>query len=220
MERFVFVSRLTVAFVPSDSLSVVCKTVRIFAYSSTYARAVKQKVWNEAKNREQDWGKNLRACEARARKTLTPRITDFFTDFEKKTDCFAVSIEWAITSAVSVKIVKESALLLAVMFFHFIALISGACNTSSVKHLWNFGVFSLFQTSRDHVTSLEQTVVPHHDYFSAQFLLQFSAQSIYHVTVSSSVIDSFGILWNTGPQNNLQIKTTDSASRKQRTSRS
>ena len=26
----------------------------------------------------------LRACEARARKTLTPRFTDFFTDFEKK----------------------------------------------------------------------------------------------------------------------------------------
>ena len=50
-----------------------------------YARAVKQKVWNEAENRE--------ACEARAlgaRKTLTPRFTDFFTDFEKKPDCFAV----------------------------------------------------------------------------------------------------------------------------------
>ena len=28
--------------------------------------------------------------ERRARKTLTPRFTDFFTDFEKKTDCFAV----------------------------------------------------------------------------------------------------------------------------------
>ena len=37
--------------------------------------------------------KALRACEARAlraRTTLTPRFTDFFTDFEKKTDCFAV----------------------------------------------------------------------------------------------------------------------------------
>ena len=35
----------------------------------------------------------LPACEARAlraRKTLTPRFTDFFTDFEKKPDCFAV----------------------------------------------------------------------------------------------------------------------------------
>ena len=47
---------LAVAFGPSDSVSVDCKTVRIFAYSSTYARAVKQKVWNEAKN-ESETGK-------------------------------------------------------------------------------------------------------------------------------------------------------------------
>ena len=72
-----------------------------------YGRAVKQKVWNEAENRERDWGETLkirffslashalRACEARAlraRKTLTPRFTDFFTDFEGKTDCFAVHL--------------------------------------------------------------------------------------------------------------------------------
>ena len=55
-----------------------------------YARAVKQKVWNEAENRERDWGETLSACEARARKSLTPRFTDFFTDFEKKSDCFSV----------------------------------------------------------------------------------------------------------------------------------
>ena len=74
-----------------------------------YTRAVKQKVWNEAENRERDWGETLkiqflsharRACEARAvravraRKTLTSRFTDFFTDFEEKTDCFAVSCTW------------------------------------------------------------------------------------------------------------------------------
>ena len=58
---------------------VDCKTVRIFAYSGSSERAVKQKVWNEAENRERDWGE-----------TFTPRFTDFFTDFEKKTDCFAV----------------------------------------------------------------------------------------------------------------------------------
>ena len=73
-----------------------------------YAWAVKQKVWNEAENRERDWGETLKntfflsrltrptgvwACEARAvcaHKTLTPRVTDFFTDFEEKNDCFAV----------------------------------------------------------------------------------------------------------------------------------
>ena len=35
-----------------------------------YVRAVKQKVWNDADNRE--------------RETLTPRFTDFFSHFEKK----------------------------------------------------------------------------------------------------------------------------------------
>ena len=54
-----------------------CKTVRIFAYSSTREQS------NEAENRP--YGR-VRL----ARKTLTPRFTDFFTDVEKKTDCFAV----------------------------------------------------------------------------------------------------------------------------------
>ena len=52
-----------------------CKTVRIFAYSST--RAVKQ-------------GGGGGGGVGLARKTITPRFTDFFTDFEKKTNCFAV----------------------------------------------------------------------------------------------------------------------------------
>ena len=63
-------------------------------------------VWNEAEDRERDWGETLkmrgekmengqsvfflRACEARARKTLTPQFAVFFTELEKKTDCFAV----------------------------------------------------------------------------------------------------------------------------------
>ena len=62
-----------------------------------YARAVKQKVSNEAENRERDWGETLRACETRApraRKTLTPRFTDFFTDFEKKRTTVLQSTMW------------------------------------------------------------------------------------------------------------------------------
>ena len=58
-------------------------------------------MWNEAENRERDWGETLKTrfflsahkCEARAvraGKALTPRFTDFFTDFEEKTACFAV----------------------------------------------------------------------------------------------------------------------------------
>ena len=58
-------------------------------------------MWNEAENRERDWGETLKirfflsrltreARAVRAHKTLTPRVTDFFTDLEDKTDCFAV----------------------------------------------------------------------------------------------------------------------------------
>ena len=58
---------------------------------------------SQIKGLERDWGETLkiRACEARAvraRKTLTSRFTDFFTDFEKekKTDCFAVYLTWGV----------------------------------------------------------------------------------------------------------------------------
>ena len=37
-------------------------------------------------------GKARELRELRARKTITPRFTDFFTDFEKKNDFFAVLI--------------------------------------------------------------------------------------------------------------------------------
>ena len=73
-----------------------------------YARAVKQKAGARLKT-ESETGEGrcflffffslashaLRACEAcalRAHTTLTPRFIDFFTDFEKKTDCFAVQV--------------------------------------------------------------------------------------------------------------------------------
>ena len=64
-----------------------CKTVRIFAYSSTREQS------NKRCGTRLKTESALPACEARAvraHKTLTPRVTDFFTDFEEKTDCFAV----------------------------------------------------------------------------------------------------------------------------------
>ena len=57
-----------------------------------YARAVKQKVWNEVENRERDWGEITLKIpfffSLRALKTLTTRFTNFFTDFEKKNRLF------------------------------------------------------------------------------------------------------------------------------------
>ena len=66
-----------------------CKTVRTCVFK--YARAVKQKVWNEAENRERDWGETLkiRFFFSLASHALRDS-SDFFTDFEKKTDGFAV----------------------------------------------------------------------------------------------------------------------------------
>ena len=44
-----------------------------------------------------------------ARTTLTPHFTDFFTDFEKKTDCFAVYSEaWLNASSPYLNIIKEA----------------------------------------------------------------------------------------------------------------
>ena len=61
---------------------VDCKTVRIFAYSSTREQSNKR-----SRTRLKTEGERLARF---AVKTLTPRFTDFLTDFEKKTDCFAV----------------------------------------------------------------------------------------------------------------------------------
>ena len=73
--------------------AIDCKTVRIFAYSSTREQSNKRSGMRLKTESETLASHARRACEARAlraRKILTPRFTDFFTDFGKKTDCFAV----------------------------------------------------------------------------------------------------------------------------------
>ena len=66
------------------------KTVHIFAYSSTRERSNKRSR-TRLKQRARLGRDALQACEAhalRARKTLTPRFSDFFTDFVKKNRLF------------------------------------------------------------------------------------------------------------------------------------
>ena len=65
-----------------------------------YARAVKQKVWNEAENGERDWGETLKTSPhtpyGRLRLArFAPHFTDIFTDFEKNPTVLQ-SIEQAI----------------------------------------------------------------------------------------------------------------------------
>ena len=73
----------THASVPITDLD--CKTVCIFVYSSTREQSNKRsrtRLKTESETGERRYG--------RVRLARTPRFTDFFTDFEKKTDCFAV----------------------------------------------------------------------------------------------------------------------------------
>ena len=70
-------------------MPVDCKTVRIFAYSITREQSNKRsgmRLKTESETGVRPYGR----VRLRARKTLPPRFNDFFTDFEKKTDCFAV----------------------------------------------------------------------------------------------------------------------------------
>ena len=83
-----------------------CKTVRIFAYSSTREQSNKRsgtRLKTESKTGERRWkygfflsphtpyGYVRLASFARV-KTITPRFTDFFTDFEKKNPAVLQSI--------------------------------------------------------------------------------------------------------------------------------
>ena len=68
----------------SVCITVDCKTVRIFAYSSTCEQSNKR---SGTRQRTNIFSSRL------TRPTgmwSSPRFTDFLTDFEKKTDCFAV----------------------------------------------------------------------------------------------------------------------------------
>ena len=53
------------------------KTVRLLAYSSTYAEAVKQKVGNEAEKGERDWEETLKIRTVRFAYVIFVRITRF-----------------------------------------------------------------------------------------------------------------------------------------------
>ncbi|KYO43640.1 integrator complex subunit 7 isoform C [Alligator mississippiensis] len=62
----------------------------------------------------------------------------------------------------------------------------------------------------DNMTNeMEQRVEPHNDYFSTQFLLNFAILGTHNITVESSVIDSNGIVWKTGPKTTIFVKSLE-----------
>ncbi|XP_059355051.1 integrator complex subunit 7 [Carassius carassius] len=56
---------------------------------------------------------------------------------------------------------------------------------------------------------IEQKVEPHNDYFSTQFLLNFSIQGTHVVSVEASVVDTSGIEWKTGPKTTVSVKSLE-----------
>uniref|UniRef100_A0A8C2ZVN9 Integrator complex subunit 7 n=1 Tax=Cyclopterus lumpus TaxID=8103 RepID=A0A8C2ZVN9_CYCLU len=56
---------------------------------------------------------------------------------------------------------------------------------------------------------IEQQVEPHNDYFSIQFLLNFSILGTHTVTVEASVVDESGIEWKTGPKTTVSVKSLE-----------
>ncbi|TRY57952.1 hypothetical protein DNTS_009833 [Danionella cerebrum] len=56
---------------------------------------------------------------------------------------------------------------------------------------------------------IEQQVEPHNDFFSTQFLLNFSLLGTHTVSVEASVVDGSGIEWNTGPKTTVSVKSLE-----------
>ncbi|CAG9772925.1 unnamed protein product [Ceutorhynchus assimilis] len=61
----------------------------------------------------------------------------------------------------------------------------------------------------EQVSVLTQTVTPHKDFFSAQFLLAFPRGGQYLLNVEASVIDEQSNTWKTGPKSSLTVKVPE-----------
>ncbi|EFX65676.1 hypothetical protein DAPPUDRAFT_264322 [Daphnia pulex] len=69
-------------------------------------------------------------------------------------------------------------------------------------------------------TSMNKTVEPHNDYFSAQFLLTFATAGLHQVFVETALLDTFDALWNAGPKAQLSVKTFEESGSSKTTSSS
>nr|XP_011437947.2 integrator complex subunit 7 [Crassostrea gigas] len=57
--------------------------------------------------------------------------------------------------------------------------------------------------------NLSQSVEPHNDYFSVNFLLTFPVTGSHSVQIRADVVDENETLWKTGPSSSLSIKSYD-----------
>lgn len=79
----------------------------------------------------------------------------------------------------------------------------------------NNAPFFSSQVQENPTNDLSQTVEPHNDYFSAQFLLAFPVTGVHEVKIEAAVKDEDGVAWNTGPSSSLLVKSFDEAVQRQ-----
>lgn len=56
---------------------------------------------------------------------------------------------------------------------------------------------------------LSQTVTPHRDFFTAEFLMAFSVGGQYILTIEASVVDEKGNSWRTGPRQTISVRSLE-----------
>ncbi|XP_051510846.1 integrator complex subunit 7-like [Myxocyprinus asiaticus] len=74
-------------------------------------------------------------------------------------------------------------------------------------HLWTRKNIQIPLDSK--MNEIEQKVEPHNDYFSTQFLLNFSILGTHIVSVEASLVDTSGIEWKTGPKTTVSVKSLE-----------
>ncbi|XP_076441558.1 integrator complex subunit 7-like isoform X2 [Babylonia areolata] len=58
---------------------------------------------------------------------------------------------------------------------------------------------------------LSQTVEPHNEYFSTNFVLPFPVLGLHSVLVEAAIVDENGACWKTGPRTTLSVKSYNDA---------
>ena len=66
----------------------------------------------------------------------------------------------------------------------------------------------MIKDSDNNNITMTQTVTPHHDFFSAQFLLAFTTGQ-HSIVVEILIVDETNNTWNTGIKSTLNVKLLD-----------
>ena len=61
---------------------------------------------------------------------------------------------------------------------------------------------------------LQESVIPHHDFFATQFLVPFKYVGRHTIKIATGVTDQLGVEWETGPNYNIYIDVQEGHAKK------